>query len=137
RRVGLSTSTIRRSVDKTVEDDDDEEDIYPLFRRGRLFRGRALGRTSYRHINVNEPDISNNDIHVDLYRAPTDQIILDAVMYNDENLLDTSASSCKDFAERVLSKLYTRDELAYSVLPTGRTCYSRLPLDPERFKIFH
>ncbi|CAF1478903.1 unnamed protein product [Rotaria sordida] len=81
------------------------------------------------NVNVNnhalEPYIDKSGEHF-----PTELI------FNKINLLDVMATDYGDYARQILRIIFTSDELKNSILPPGRPCLTRKPLDQERFKTF-
>ncbi|CAF1114646.1 unnamed protein product [Didymodactylos carnosus] len=56
---------------------------------------------------------------------------------NGPNLLNTNGKDFRDYSIGVLKRLYTREELKSSILPSSAAhIYAKKQLDPKRFKVF-
>ncbi|CAF2219140.1 unnamed protein product [Rotaria magnacalcarata] len=72
---------------------------------------------------------------LDQYRTQKGEVFPDALMYNNQNLLNTPAKSLVDFSRKVLKMLYSQEELKTHLLPPKRAHLTRPALDENRFNI--
>ncbi|CAF1285202.1 unnamed protein product [Rotaria sordida] len=76
------------------------------------------------------------DHSLDLFREK-DETFESTVMYQNEDLLRIRAKDYGDYGRLLLRKLYSKQELAECILPTGHQRYRRPPLDNDRFEYLH